>query len=388
MLALILLTCVAAIKVFKKSTPNGKITVYLGKRDFIDHLDHTDPIDGIVVVEDDYLQGKKIFGQLTTTYRFGREEDEVMGLKFSRELILVNGQIVPGNYDKENLTPVQERLIKKFPTNAFPFTFKFPVNSPSSVTLQLGDGSTGKPLGVHYSIKCLVGDNEEERGHKKSTVSLVVKKYAPVIPISLEVTLDKELYYHGEGLGINILISNSSKKTVKNIKFYAVQHCEVTMINTQYSKYVASLETREGCPVTPGNSFSKKFFLVPLASCNKDKFGVALDGYIKDDDVNLASSTLVEEGKNPKESLGIIICYSVRVKLNCGTLGGELVTDVPFKLMHPAPGSAEEKKMKTLNKTKSIDRSNFDNTYQSGEDEDNIIFEDYTKLRKAESEDY
>ena len=102
----------------------------------------------------------------------------------------------------------------------------------------------------------------------------------------------------------------------------------------------------------------------------------------------MASSTLVEEGKNPKESLGIIICYSVRVKLNCGTLGGELVTDVPFKLMHPAPGSAEEKKMKTLNKTKSIDRSNFDNTYQSGEDEDNIIFEDYTKLRKAESEDY
>ena len=52
-----------------------------------------------------------------------------MGLKFSRELILVNGQIVPGNYDKENLTPVQERLIKKFPTNAFPFTFKFPVKT-------------------------------------------------------------------------------------------------------------------------------------------------------------------------------------------------------------------------------------------------------------------
>lgn len=35
--------------------------------------------------------------------------------------------------------------------------------------------------------------------------------------------------------------------------------------------------------------------------------------------------------------MGIIISYSVRVKLNCGTLGGELVTDVPFKLMHPAP---------------------------------------------------
>lgn len=59
---------------------------------------------------------------------------------------------------------------------------------------------------------------------------------------------------------------------------------------------------------------------------------------VQDDDVNLASSTLVAEGKCPNEALGIVISYSVRVKLNCGTLGGELVTDVPFKLMHPAPG--------------------------------------------------
>lgn len=60
--------------------------------------------------------------------------------------------------------------------------------------------------------------------------------------------------------------------------------------------------------------------------------------FLQDDDVNLASSTLVAEGKCPTEALGIVISYSVRVKLNCGTLGGELVTDVPFKLMHPAPG--------------------------------------------------
>jgi len=47
---------VVAVKVFKKTTPNGKVTVYLSKRDFIDHLDHVDPIDGVVVVEDQYLQ--------------------------------------------------------------------------------------------------------------------------------------------------------------------------------------------------------------------------------------------------------------------------------------------------------------------------------------------
>jgi len=60
--------------------------------------------------------------------------------------------------------------------------------------------------------------------------------------------------------------------------------------------------------------------------------------FVQDDDVNLASSTLVIEGKCPTEALGIVISYSVRVKLNCGTLGGELITDVPLKLMHPIPG--------------------------------------------------
>lgn len=54
--------------------------------------------------------------------------------------------------------------------------------------------------------------------------------------------------------------------------------------------------------------------------------------------MNLASSTLGSEGKTTAESMGIVISYSLRVKLNCGTLGGELQTDVPFKLMNPAPG--------------------------------------------------
>lgn len=53
------------------------------------------------------------------------------------------------------------------------------------------------------------------------------------------------------------------------------------MVNTQFSRHVASLETREGCPITPGASFTKQFYLVPLASSNKDRRGIALDGHLK-----------------------------------------------------------------------------------------------------------
>lgn len=63
-----------------------------------------------------------------------------------------------------------------------------------------------------------------------------------------------------------------------------------------------------------------------------------MDGHLKDEDVNLASSTLVQDGKSTGDACGIVISYSVRIKLNCGTLGGEIQTDVPFKLLQPAPG--------------------------------------------------
>lgn len=79
------------------------------------------------------------------------------------------------------MTPMQERLIKKLGGNAFPLTFQFPQQSPSSVTLQAGEDDQGKPLGVEYYIKCYVGENEDDKSHKRSSVSLTIKKlqYAP-----------------------------------------------------------------------------------------------------------------------------------------------------------------------------------------------------------------
>ncbi|XP_034235558.1 arrestin homolog [Thrips palmi] len=410
MIPVFLLALVVAVKVFKKTTPNGKITVYLGKRDFIDHLDHVDPIDGIIVVDNDYLKGRKIYGQVTTTYRYGREEDEVMGVKFSKEIILAREQIVPPAHheDKQDLTAVQDKLLKKLGPNAYPFTFKFPPASPCSVTLQPGEDETSKPLGVEYVVKTFVADGADDRGHKRSSVALAIKKlqYAPPsrgrrLPsslvskgftfsqgkINLEVTLDKEIYYHGEKIGANVTVNNNSRKAVRNIKVYCVQHCEVTMVNAQFSRHVASLETREGCPITPGASFTKTFYLVPLASSNKDRRGIALDGYLKDDDVNLASSTLIAEGKAPNEAMGIVISYSLRVKLNCGTLGGELQTDVPFKLLHPAPGSGDAREQKALKKGKSQERSRYENSHYADDDEDNIVFEDFARLRLNEPDD-
>lgn len=139
--------------------------------------------------------------------------------------------------------------------------------------------------------------------------------------------------------------------------------------------------------------------------------GIALDGSLREEDVNLASSTLIGEGKSPSEALGIVISYSIRVKVNCGTLGGELVTDVPFKLMHPAPGkfpshsrllpvaehlnqtisflhssgTIERERVNAMKKMKSIERHRYENSHYA-DDDDNIVFEDFARLRMNEPE--
>lgn len=85
-----------------------------------------------------------------------------MGIKFSKELVLCREQIVPMKKEKQDITPVQEHLLKRLGTNAYPFLFHFPQSCPSSVTLQPGDDQ-GKPLGVEYTVKIYVGEHEEDK---------------------------------------------------------------------------------------------------------------------------------------------------------------------------------------------------------------------------------
>ncbi|XP_072254678.1 beta-arrestin-1-like [Pyxicephalus adspersus] len=112
-------------RVFKKASPNGKLTVYLGKRDFVDHIDVVDPVDGVVLVDPEYLKERKVFVTLTCAFRYGREDLDVLGLTFRKDLFVANIQAFPPvPEEKKPLTRLQERLIKKLGEHAYPFTFE------------------------------------------------------------------------------------------------------------------------------------------------------------------------------------------------------------------------------------------------------------------------
>lgn len=155
--------------------------------------------------------------------------------------------------------------------------------------------------------------------------------------LELEVTLDKQLYHHGEKIGVNICVRNNSNKVVKKIKAMIQQGVDVVLFqNGQYRTTVASMETGEGCPIQPGSSFTKVMYLVPTLASNVNRHGIALDGQIKREESNLASTTLLNNPEQ-RDAFGIIVSYAVKVKLFLGALGGELSAELPFVLMNPKP---------------------------------------------------
>jgi len=346
---------VVQFKVFKKTSPNGKLTLYMGRRDFVDHVTTVDPVDGVLVVDQSYLQGRKVYGQLVCSFRYGREDDEMMGLSFQKDLFLASEQIYPPK-DVEP-TKLQERLIKKLGPDSHPFTFKMPANAPPSVTIQPSPSDEGKPCGVEYYIKIFVGDSEDDKTHKRSTILLGIRRiqFAPskqgrqpctivrkdfmLSPgeLELEVNLDKQLYYHGEKMVVYIIIRNNSNKTVKKIKSAVQQSTDICLFSGgQFRTSVASMETQEGCPVTPGSALKKELVLIPTLATNKEKHGIAMDGQLKSVNTNLASSTLLANPED-RDMFGMVISYSVKVKLYLGAMGGEVTAELPFVLMHPKP---------------------------------------------------
>ncbi|XP_053604066.1 arrestin homolog [Plodia interpunctella] len=346
-------------KVFKKCAPNGKLTLYMGKRDFVDHISYVEPIDGVILLDEEYVRGRKVFGQVVCTFRYGREEDEVMGLNFYKELFLASEQIYPApEKRKYDLSRTQERLMKKLGSSAFPFRLTVPAGAPGSVTLQPALEDEGEPCGVHYYVKLFVGDSEIDRSHRRSTVALGIRKvqYAPAKAgpqpcttvrkdfvlspgqLELELTLDKQLYMHGETVAVNMCIRNNSNKVVKKIKASICQGVDVVLFQSgQYRNVVACIETQDGCPLQPGSSLQKVLHLTPSLSANRDKRGIALDGQLKRTDTTLASTTLLLDPEQ-RDAFGIVVSYSAKVKLYLGALSGELVAELPFILMHPKEG--------------------------------------------------
>ena len=66
----------------------------------------------------------------------------------------------------------------------------------------------------------------------------------PDSKLHMEVSLDKEMYYHGEKIAVNVHIQNNSNKPVKKIKVSVRQFADICLFSTaQYKCSVAEMES-------------------------------------------------------------------------------------------------------------------------------------------------
>lgn len=137
--------------------------------------------DGVILVDPEYVKDRKVFGNVLAAFRYGREDLDVLGLTFRKDLYLAHEQVYPRLDHERPMTRLQERLIKKLGPHAYPFYFEVPPHCPASVSLQPAPGDTGKPCGVDYELKAFVGEQSDDKPHKRNSVRLAIRKimYAP-----------------------------------------------------------------------------------------------------------------------------------------------------------------------------------------------------------------
>lgn len=61
---------------FKKSSPNNKLTLYLASRDLVVETNSIDRIQGVLHVDADYVENRKLYGQVTLTFRLVTTEEK------------------------------------------------------------------------------------------------------------------------------------------------------------------------------------------------------------------------------------------------------------------------------------------------------------------------
>ena len=69
-------------------------------------------LDGVVLIDQDYVKERKVFGHVLAAFRYGREDLDVLGLTFRKDLYLASEQIYPQENvtTKKTLTRLQVHL--------------------------------------------------------------------------------------------------------------------------------------------------------------------------------------------------------------------------------------------------------------------------------------
>ncbi|XP_057368015.1 phosrestin-2-like [Daphnia carinata] len=349
------------VRVYKKVSTNGKLVLYLLNRDLIITKDTITPLHAVITVDAEEVRNKKIFAQILLTFRYGRDDEEVMGLKLSNESVLCVEQVyplLPGVPAPQPLTKCQEVLMKRLGPNAHLVNLKLNHTVPASVRLLPAKEYRGAAIGINYDLRIYTAESIEEKPQRRSQIRMAIRlvQYAPLDlqqteapllrldkhfllregALKVEVGLDRQWYTQGSPINVCVRIHNRSSRIVKKIQIKAVQHVDVTMFsNGKFKNTIAVSEETDGLPLTTGNTLDRQYGLA-LMENGGGRHWVALEDRYGRLTATLASTTLKSE-PNERHFFAIYISYYVKVRLIVSGVGGDVSTKIPFVLMRDGP---------------------------------------------------
>ncbi|XP_055691693.1 arrestin homolog isoform X1 [Lutzomyia longipalpis] len=431
-------------RVYKKTSSNAMITLYLASREMVHRMGSVEPLRGVLYADPKFAVGFRIFGQLTLTFRYGRDDEEVMGLRFCNEAIIALKQICPkvetDGDQKEDLSPLQEALVERLGAGAHPFTLEVGI-APPSVQLIPAKRYTGAPIGTHYDVRVFIADpHVDESVKRRSAVRMGVRLIHRVsedtkcyhqppsvcttpskasLPrclrlrlsqkafksrqdstdtgetctgdqwtgiegphgavdkpflwaegrVSLKAALNKSVYRHGEQVSATVDVHNESRKIVRKIRVFVVQHVDVCMFsNGKFKNVVADCSISD--QIAPGETYHKTFHLIPMRGPTKNWLAVESSlqagsssgmGSNRNGQYTvipaagesgiyqeIASSAPRAQHQTPEERnvFAIYVSYYVKVKLTLSGMGGELSLKLPFTLGYADSELSDEKTTK------------------------------------------
>ena len=314
-----------------------------------------DPLEGVVLVSKRLAnqENVRIIIQVALELRYGREDEELMGLQFCNEMILASETLLPDPCDYiEEYDNNSDDLSQRFGCFLKPFKINIGSSLPPTIRLQPTRNYSGSPIGTTYTISVFptYSDTSVSAPDKKElihmmfwvselfpeildirpTMSLTRKSVFKDGEIYLQVGLDRNMYTTGQPVTVTVVLDMHPPQRINRVSVTAIQAVDVAMFSSGYFKNeVATADERIGQVL---DIYQKTFTIIPkyvpgkhwvaVVDSNKDGKG-KVENFQK-----LAASVMIKE-----RSLFIIkVMYFVQVKVSTGPMQRDLLLKVPFLL--------------------------------------------------------
>ncbi|CAB4064172.1 ARRB [Lepeophtheirus salmonis] len=140
-------------KIYRKSSNDGNLILFLPQRHLFVSEKFVEPIIGVALIHQSLVsKNLKVFAQVILLFRYGREDEEMMGIRFCNEIVMVSEQIYPSLKSEPDPNSIEFKISK---TGFVTVPIKLQLNSsaPPSIRLHPCRPYSGSPIGTNYEVQ-------------------------------------------------------------------------------------------------------------------------------------------------------------------------------------------------------------------------------------------